>query len=399
MKNKFKELLTNNVLGNALSLIFAITFFLIMNNISIVSGYISSFLNVILPFTIAFSLAYVLNTPIVWFEKKIFYKFSKRLNKFLSITIVYILFLFFITALIFAIVPQMADTIMVISNTLPEFLTNASEEISIFLQGQNLSSDIESQLQSVWLDFVSFLTNLAIETIPNLLDFSLSLGAALFNTLTAIIASLYMLTGKDRLIFQVKKMLFAYIPFKRADRIMVIARRSNRIFSGFIVGKMIDSLIIGIICFIGMLFIHQPFAVLIAVIIGVTNMIPFFGPFIGAIPCAFILLLVNPMTTVIFIIFIIVLQQIDGNIIGPKILGDSTGLSAIWVLVSIIIGNGLFGLLGMLIGVPTFAVIYSIFSDNIKTKLRDKSITTDNKNYTIKIDKLYGELNKENETE
>ncbi len=255
------------------------------------------------------------------------------------------------------------------------------------------------QLAQIWDDFVSFSTNFVIDTIPSLLDFSISIGATVFNILTALIASLYMLFGKERLIFQVKKLLFAYIPYKRADRIMVIARRSNRIFSGFIVGKMIDSIIIGIICFIGMLFIHQPFAVLIAVIIGVTNMIPFFGPFIGAIPCAFILLLVNPMTTIIFVIFIIILQQIDGNIIGPKILGDSTGLSAIWVLVAIIIGNGLFGIVGMLIGVPTFAVVYSIVSDNIKSKLKEKTIDTDNKSYTIKIDKIYGELNNQNESE
>ncbi len=398
MKNKFKELFTPNVLANALSLILAVSFFVIINNIEIVSGYISSFISVILPFIISFSIAYILNSPIIWFETKIFYKLKAKKRKTLSIIIVYLLFLFFLVALIFAIVPQIIETMTVISNSLPSFLTEVSKEISVFLQTLNLNAEIETQLEQVWNDFVLYLTNLVIDIIPNLLNFSITLGVSVINTLTAIIASIYMLAGKDKLIFQVKKLIFAFMPFKRADRLMVIARRSNRIFSGFIVGKMIDSLIIGIICFVGMLFIHQPFAVLISVIIGVTNMIPFFGPFIGAIPCAFILLLVNPMTTIIFVIFIIILQQIDGNIIGPKILGDSTGLSPLWVLVAIIVGNGLLGVIGMLIGVPTFAVLYSIVSDIIKSRLRDKSIETDTKSYTIKIDKFYGEKVEKNES-
>ena len=174
---------------------------------------------------------------------------------------------------------------------------------------------------------------------------------------------------------QFKKATYAFFSKEKADRMVEIANRSNNIFSGFIVGKMLDSLIIGILCFIGMLFINHDYTVLIAVIVGVTNMIPFFGPFIGAIPCLFILLMVDPMSAALFAVFVFLLQQFDGNILGPKILGDSLGLSPIWILAGILIGNGLFGIVGMLIGVPTFAVLYNIVSETITHRLQEKGMS------------------------
>ena len=192
-----------------------------------------------------------------------------------------------------------------------------------------------------------------------------------------------MLASKDRLKFQIKKFFYAYFSKNFAEETFELGRISNTIFSDFIIGKMIDSTIIGIIAFIGMLFIYPDYAVLIAIIIGVTNMIPFFGPFIGAIPSIFILLILSPFASFVFLIFIIVLQQVDGNIIGPKVLGSSLGLSPLWILVGIIVGNGAMGFLGMIIGVPTFAVIYNLVSRNTKEKLEEKDIVADYENYTI----------------
>ena len=151
-------------------------------------------------------------------------------------------------------------------------------------------------------------------------------------------------------------------------------RQTHKIFGGFISGKLLDSLIIGILCFIVMSIFNWPYAVLVSVIVGVTNVIPFFGPFIGAIPSAFLILLVDPMTCLYFVIFVFILQQFDGNILGPKILGDSTGLSSFWVIFAILIGGGLFGFIGMLIGVPTFAVIYTLVRSAIEKKLKEKEL-------------------------
>ena len=199
------------------------------------------------------------------------------------------------------------------------------------------------------------------------------------------IISIYMLSGKEKLIFQAKKLVFALFSKETALKITRFANLTNTIFSDFIIGKMIDSIIIAVLCFIGMLVIYPSYSLLIAVIVGVTNMIPFFGPFIGAIPSAIILLISRPYSALIFLVFILALQQLDGNVIGPKILGDSLGLAPMWVLLGIVIGNGLFGLPGMIIGVPTFAVIYTLCSEKIRNTLREKNITVNSEEHTLDL--------------
>ena len=164
------------------------------------------------------------------------------------------------------------------------------------------------------------------------------------------------------------------MPEKAARRTLDICHKANAIFSGFINGKIIDSVIIGLLCYVGTSILRMPFAVLISVIVGVTNVIPFFGPFIGAIPSTMILLIFSPLSALEFVIFVLALQQFDGNVLGPRILGDSTGLSPLWVLVSIIVGSGLFGFAGMLVGVPTFAVLYTLLREYLNDRLAQKGI-------------------------
>ena len=163
-----------------------------------------------------------------------------------------------------------------------------------------------------------------------------------------------------------------------------VITKSNEIFGGFIIGKLIDSAIIGVLCFFGMSILKMPYTVLISVIIGVTNVIPFFGPYIGAIPSTILIMLQNPMQGLYFVLFILVLQQFDGNILGPKILGNSTGLSAFWVIVAILLGGGLFGFIGMIMGVPTFAVIYYVVELFINSRLEKKNLPSDTQSYDPK---------------
>ena len=162
---------------------------------------------------------------------------------------------------------------------------------------------------------------------------------------------------------------------------MKVVRKSHSIFSGFISGKLIDSLIIGVLCFVGMTIMKMPYIPLVSVIVGVTNVIPFFGPYLGAIPSILLILLVSPGKGIMFLIFIIILQQLDGNIIGPKILGSSTGLSAFWVIFAILIGSGLFGIIGMIAGVPVFAVIYYLVKTWMEYSLRKKKLPTETEEY------------------
>ena len=199
----------------------------------------------------------------------------------------------------------------------------------------------------------------------------------MLNFIIGIIVMAYVLMSRDHFVGQGKKLLFALCRKRTTcDRILKHLRVINRIFTNFVSGKLLDSLIIGLLCAACLAILRIPYAGLISTIVGITNIIPVFGPFFGAIPSAFLLLLTDPYKCLVFLIFIVILQQVDGNIIGPKILGDSTGLSAFWVLFSLLLFNHLMGFWGMLLGVPVFAVIYLIISDIVNSALRKKQKTT-----------------------
>ena len=194
----------------------------------------------------------------------------------------------------------------------------------------------------------------------------------LMNILIGIVAAVYMLFSKEKLQAQAKKIIVATMRRKRADRFLEICAHSNKMFSGFITGKILDSLIIGMLCYLGMSILGLPYPPLVATIVGVTNVIPFFGPFIGAIPSALLILLVDPMDALYFLIFILALQQLDGNVIGPRILGDAVGLPSFWILVSITIFGGLFGFAGMVLAVPVFGILYMLIRENVERRLAEK---------------------------
>ena len=212
--------------------------------------------------------------------------------------------------------------------------------------------------------------------------------ALLTDLLVAVIASVYILARKDIFAAQSKKIVYSMFPTKWGDAIVGEARSAYRILSGFINGKLLDSLIIGIISFICCNIFSFPYPTLVATIIGVTNVIPFFGPFIGAIPCSILILLVSPTKCLYFVIFILVLQQFDGNILGPKILGDSTGLASFWVLFSILLFGGLFGFAGMVLGVPVFAMVYSILQRLVYRGLRRRGLSIHTEDYLGKTGPL-----------
>lgn len=388
MKFKYQEYITNKVIGNAISMIIAIVFFVFITNFDKISGAMLGMVRIIAPFIYAFVLAYLLNRPIMWLQTNCFYKLGEKTSKSLSIFVAYIVFFILMLALGFAIIPQAVDTLMSIVDNLPMYIENVTTSITGVLSKYELGDDVSDEIYTAWRSISQFLSAIDIDSIlSKILSASISVGNVIIDSITAVIASIYMHSTKDTLIMQLKKIMYSFAETSKVEAMLVMGRRVDKIFSGFIIGKMIDSVIIGCICFIGMMFIYYPFALLIAVIIGVTNMIPYFGPFIGAIPSGVILLTVSPMTTIIFVAFILVLQQVDGNIIGPKILGDSTGLSAFWVLVAIIVGGELLGIVGMIIGVPAFAVVYSVASEIINNILQKKDIKLDNQGLLQEIEK------------
>ena len=286
------------------------------------------------------------------------------------------------------IIPGLIDSIVKIIEILP----SSMERLTQWASSKLTESPELYNIVSVWIDdFTANAVNFVTETLlPQYSSLAVYISESIMgmlnlikNIFVGIIVCVYFLNIKDTFAGQIKKVIVATFKESTAEEILQGAAFTNKTFGGFINGKIIDSIIIGILCFICMSIFNWEYTLLISCIIGVTNIIPFFGPFIGAIPSALLILMVNPMQCVYFLIFILALQQFDGNILGPKILGDSTGLASFWVLFSVIVGGGLFGFVGMVVGIPLFAVIYAYFSRSINKRLAKKGFSVDLSDYKV----------------
>ena len=320
----------------------------------------------------------------------------KRLGGFLGTLASLCLLIAVVVGLISMLIPPLISSIRGVMETLPSSINN----LEIWLEKVLADNpDLEQQVMQHYgaaADYLqNWLTNVVVPNIYRIIG-SVSSGVvlvvqAVFDILIGLIVMVYLLNMKEKLLAQAKMIIYGVFPLKIANKVIEEGRYVHQVFGGFIIGKLLDSLIIGLICFVLLGFANMPYVLLVSVIVGVTNVIPFFGPFIGAIPSAFLILLSDPMKCLYFLIFVLLLQQFDGNILGPKILGDSTGLSSFWVLFSILLFGGLMGFVGMIIGVPTFAVIYRLVTEFTTWRLGKKALSGN-------IDE-YGSLNYIDETE
>ncbi len=349
---------------------------------------VKDFMNILMPFIYGGVIAYLLTPLCTTLDKKLIpffqskFKNEKRAHsmaKGISITVAMLVALFVITGVFYLVIPQVVESIMNIIADLPKNSQKAYDWCVGFLNEHPEFMDTFSQFSedyldsfSVWMknDLIGYFQRIVTEVSSGVI------GVAGFfkNLLIGCVAAVYLLSGRRKFCAQAKKVIFALLNVDRGNTFINEIRFTSGIFGGFIRGKLLDSLIIGILCFIVMSIFNWPYAVLVSVIIGITNVIPFFGPFIGAVPATIIILTVSPIQSVYFVIFVFILQQFDGNILGPRILGETTGLSGFWVLFSILLFGGLFGFVGMVIGVPAFAVIYRLFSQFISWQLRKKNL-------------------------
>lgn len=389
-----------------LVIVAGVLFFFAMYRFESIAAGIDKVVDVLAPITIGLVLAFLLNPIVKWVEKilrpglaKIFKKEDRvqKASRAIGIFVALVFALAVVTALFNMLIPELYKSIRDLVVTLPNELSAWGEDINNLLKDDSTTNRIiKSALLEIgdalkeWVqtDLVKWAqTDLLAQTgnlVSSVTAGVMSVVSVVTNLLVGIIVSVYALFSKEKFMNQSKKMIYALLPARRANITLHIARKANEIFSGFIIGKIIDSAIIGVLCFIGLSILKMPYTLLVSVIVGVTNVIPFFGPYFGAIPSAILILLVDPMKGLYFIIFIILLQQLDGNVIGPKILGDSTGLSSFWVIFSILVSGGLFGLTGMIMGVPTFALIYYIVKMVIQQKLEQKKLPISTEQYTEK---------------
>ena len=308
-----------------------------------------------------------------------------KLTRGISATLTTLFILAILATLIASIIPQVSKSLISIVLSFDSYIAKAEEMINVFKDTypgvydyfHTVFAEVEVGVEDVIKNYSPQLSSLATGATSVLK--TLLFGAKDF--LLGFVVMVYLLCGKENFKGQIKKTIYAVLKKQTADKMLEITARADKTFIGFIVGKAIDSLIIGLLCFIGMQIMGLQYSLLISVIIGVTNMIPFFGPFFGAIPSIILLFFESPQQALIFAIFVLVLQQFDGNILGPKILGDSIGLPAFWVMFAILVGGGLFGFVGMLVGVPCFAVIYDLSKEGINNRLRKKNLPTSVKLY------------------
>ena len=376
MKNR--GFFSRQALLNLTIVAFGILLYLTLSNFDAVKSSVDNFIAILSPFIVGIAIAYLLNMPMRFFEEKVFKRFRNK--KIFAILVTYVLAIFIFTLLLGMFLPQLIDSVTTLLSSIQRYFDNLNLLIEQLGEALHLEKETTDAIMLSYKDIVDQIVTYVRGILPQILSLTMRIGTGIISALTALIASIYMLGSKKKLTRQYRKILYAILPQHHADTAIRVGRLSNDVFSGFIGGKLLDSAIIGVICFVFMFLMNlglteMPYALLISVIVGVTNIIPFFGPFIGAIPSALILLMVDPWSALWFVIFIIVLQQFDGNYLGPKILGETTGLPAIWVLIAIIVGGGLFGFIGMILGVPTFAVLYTLMSDFVENRLNEKGLT------------------------
>ena len=351
---------------------------------------------VLSPIIYGFVIAYVLNPLVIILEEKIAYKIILRLKltpglrckKAMRVICVFLaLFLmgFVIYLIISSIVPELIHSIRSIIRNYPTY----AENVKNFFEQIFKSTEIDEKASEIFdTVFKSFQTWYETDVAPRINSLALSVTSGFVNFFTfmknillGMIISIYILISKEAMLARFRRFIYAVFSIERANRILHTLRFADAKFGGFLIGKLIDSVIIGLLCYICCLTLRMPYSTLIAVIIGVTNIIPFFGPLIGAVPCTLLIFVVSPLKSLIFIIFILGLQQFDGNFLGPKILGSSVGVSSYMVILSILIGSGFFGFKGMIISVPLCAVLLALLQTHIVRKAHEKGIPADLESY------------------
>lgn len=366
---------------------FAICLFLvvIVQKFSVISGVLASFANVIAPVTWGIVIAYIVNPLMKFFERffgKCFEKKKPRrkLVRSLSVAFGLLTLLAVLFAIVAVLLPQVVESVIGLARNFNSYLNNFESWIYKFVEDYpDIYSFVQTQfdnLQPKLTDFINSIVPKLGEWAIKLKDGAIGFIGGLGDFVIGFIVAIYLLFSKEKFIAQMRKFVAAVLPEGGKNAVYGIAARTNKMLGGFISGKLIDSTIIGILTFICMSIMKMDFVALISVVVGVTNIIPFFGPFIGAIPSALLLLVAAPRQVIPFVIFIFILQQFDGNILGPKILGDTTGLSPFWVMFAIFVGGGMFGFAGMILGVPIFAVIYSLVRDFVNYLLERRGLST-----------------------
>lgn len=375
----------------------AILFYMALNYLPLLGSIMSSLASILSPFIWGMVICYLLNPVMHALERAAFLPLSRKIYKknqrrgqrfarSMSVLLSEICLLAVLTALVCLIIPQLYSSLQNMVSNSPMYIETATRWLTQLLEDfPEIEHYAAQTLGQVNESLMSWIQNTALPGLGSIIS-NVTSGVyyaimGVYNLVIGIIVSVYVLGNIEQFGASAKRMLYSVFSVGMAKKILEGLDFTDRTFMGFINGKLLDSAIIGLICYIVCVMLRMPYALLVSVIVGVTNVIPFFGPFIGAVPSAIIILLVDPVKCLVFIAFIIILQQLDGNVIGPKILGSSVGINGFWVMFSIIVGAGFFGFWGMLLGVPVFVVIYAAVNSSVTKKLKRSELPWETEDY------------------
>jgi len=358
-------------------ILFTIVIIFAFININFLYKTLLYIIKIFMPFIIGAVIAFVLNVLLNLIENKllknVFDKKFKKYKRTISLSISFICILLLFNFLLFLVVPELKNAVVIFVQNLPEYTKNLRNLLNDFGVDEQKISEIINSLNQLKLTGVNFIKNNSELFLTNSLNIATSLFTTITNFVIGTVFAIYILAQKEKLKMQVEKVMNAYFSKKKVEKLNKIFSLSNKVCSNFISGQCTEAVIIGFLCLFGMLVLRLPYATTISVLIGFTALIPVFGAFIGTVIGAFLILMVSPIKALIFVIFILILQQFEGNLIYPKVVGKSVGLPGIWVMVAVTVGASVAGIIGMFVSVPLVSIIYSVLSTNVNIRLKRKN--------------------------
>lgn len=370
----------SQIKGYCLVAAFTVLFYLGLSNLHILYAGFQSLMGLLTPFIIGIVLAFLLGDVMKFFER-LFSRLAQRRKRALnekwvrpiSLLCTYLTMFALIAILLTVVLPQVATSVVQLGNAIPGYL-NSLQELAQQLSGQlTLPLDISAPLSSWLTDTAKSLLNFVMSSMPRLLGIAKSFSGGIFNTVIGLVVAAHILLTKEKLLSQATRINRAFVPQPAASKLEQTAGICAQTFSNYVSGQLIDALLVGVVSVIGLSVFGFPYPMLVGVIMGITNIIPFFGPIIGAIPGFLIILMADPIKALWYILFVVIVQQVDGNFIAPKIIGGSVGLPPIWVLFAVTVGGAMFGVVGMVLGTPLFAVLYILLGQATRAREREQT--------------------------
>ncbi|WP_297632706.1 AI-2E family transporter [uncultured Clostridium sp.] len=357
----------------------------VLFKLSDIHRYIDSFMSMMSPIIVAIALAFIINLLVKFLENKIVYRFLikkentklKGVVRGITILISIVIIFGIISTVIFVVVPKIVSSLLQIVSLAPKYLSSFEDTLEKTFHISNKSAmfnEIYKELFSAWKNILSVATGMITTGLSTVFSFTVSFASGIIDFIMSLILAIYFLFSKELLIRQGKKVIYALLSKKAGDKTLHVARVLNNSFAAFITGQCTEAFIIAVLAFILMVILRIPYALLIACLLGVTGVIPILGAFIGTIPAVLLLLMISPVKAITFVIAIVLLQQVESNVIYPRVVGSSVGLTSIWIMIAIIIGSYFYGVLGILIGIPLASAIYKLSSDYINVRIKSKEL-------------------------